>query len=108
MDLNGRRESSNVEDRRGKGGRVVKGTSLGIGGIIIIALISWLVTGNPLSLLSSAGSSSAVGTDNTEAYVPTAEEEEYFTLAKKILAATEDVWTAEFEKIGKTDRKSVV
>ena len=41
MRLDGRRESTNVEDRRGKGG-VVKAGGIGLGGIIIVALIYFL------------------------------------------------------------------
>ena len=40
MRLDGRRESSNVEDRRGMSGGAKAG--MGIGGIIIVALMAWL------------------------------------------------------------------
>ena len=40
-------------------------------------------------------------TENTE-YVPTAEEQELAKFASQILAGTEDVWTAEFKKMGRT------
>ena len=43
MNLNGRRQSNNVEDRRGKGG-AMKAGGLGLGGIVIVGLI-WLLTG---------------------------------------------------------------
>ena len=38
MKLNGRRESSNVEDRRGGGSRGTSKAGLGLGGIILIAV----------------------------------------------------------------------
>ena len=43
MKLDGRRQSTNVEDRRGKGGVATAG-GLGLGGIVILGLI-WLLTG---------------------------------------------------------------
>ena len=43
MRLNGRRESSNVEDRRGVSGGVGTKAGLGIGGIILIAVALLLV-----------------------------------------------------------------
>lgn len=97
MKLGGRRESSNVEDRRG---RVIKGGGLGIGGMIIVGLIIWLSGGNPLDVLKQQGIPGAQQT--TEEYVPTAEEEEMAKFARQILAGTEDVWTKVFEQEGKT------
>ena len=45
MKLEGRRESTNVEDRRGKfGGRKA---SSGIGGMIVVGLLMWIMGGNP-------------------------------------------------------------
>lgn len=98
MKLDGRRESSNVEDRRGK--RMGK-ASMGIGGLIVVGLITWLLGGNPLDVIRQGGGQIAQqGT--TENYVPTAEEEEMATFVKKILAGTEDVWTKIFAEHGET------
>ncbi|WP_279172496.1 hypothetical protein [Tannerella forsythia] len=45
MKLEGRRESTNVEDRRGmSGGRKA---SSGIGGMIVVGLLMWIMGGNP-------------------------------------------------------------
>jgi predicted metalloprotease len=94
MKLNGRRESGNVRDMRGKGGRTA---GLGLGGLVIVGLITWLLGGNPLDVIQQAGGLS-VGTD-TE-YVPTPEEEALAKFSRQILAGTEDVWTAEFSRMG--------
>ena len=52
MRLDGRRQSSNVDDRRGmSAGRA---TGMGIGGLIVMGLIIWAMGGNPLSVLSQA------------------------------------------------------
>lgn len=94
MKLNGRRESGNVRDMRGKGGRTA---GIGLGGLVIVGLITWLLGGNPLDVIQQAGGLS-VGSD-TE-YVPTPEEEALAKFSRKILAGTEDVWTAEFSRLG--------
>lgn len=98
MRLEGRRESKNVDDRRGK---ATKTAGIGIGGLIIAGLIALFMGGDPSSVLQQMASSSTQTTENTE-YVPTAEEQELAKFASQILAGTEDVWTAEFKKMGRT------
>lgn len=99
MRLDGRRSSSNVDDRLGRRTGLVAGAG-GIGGLIITALIIWISGGNPLSVLNNAGS--ITGNQVAQNYVPTEQEERYAEFAKVILAGTEDVWTEEFRKIGRT------
>ena len=100
MKLDGRRESTNVEDRRGKGG-AVKAGGLGLGGIIIVGLI-WLLTGkapdtSTLQQMSQSGSTEySDGKDYSQVDV------ELMQFCKQILAGTEDVWDSEFKKMGKT------
>ena len=96
MRLDGRRESGNVRDMRGKGG---KAAGMGLGGLVIVGLITWLLGGNPLDVIQQAGGLSAVTGADTE-YVPTPEEEALAKFARQILAGTEDVWTAEFSRLG--------
>jgi predicted metalloprotease len=74
---------------------------LGIGGLIVVGLITWLMGGNPLDVLSDPNLMSQIQTDNTE-YVASAEDNELAEFASKILAGTEDVWTKEFSKMGLT------
>ena len=93
MKLDGRRVSGNVRDIRGKGG---KAAGIGIGGVIVIGLITLLMGGNPLEVLNMV----STGEGYTETYTPTAEEEELATFAKQILAGTEDVWTDIFKQMG--------
>lgn len=97
MNLNGRRTSSNVDDRRRSGGAKA---GLGIGGIALVALLTWIFGGDPTAVLKNAELPSI--TANGQTYTPTAEEEELATFASQILAGTEDVWTAEFAKMGLT------
>ena len=79
MKLNGRRESNNVDDRRGL---KPKAAGLGIGGMVVAALLVWIFGGNPSSVLQLAGNGT---TENTE-YVATAEEEALAKFASQILA----------------------
>jgi len=95
MKLEGRRTSSNVDDRRSSRGAVA---GLGIGGIIIAAVIAWMTGGNPLEVIT--GQLANVTQGGTE-YVPSAKEEAMATFASQILAGTEDVWTKEFQKMGR-------
>lgn len=95
MNLKGRRISTNVDDRRGK----KAGLGIGIGGAIIVAIIALFLGKDPSAALQSINLG---GGDTETTYTPTAEEEELATFAKQILAGTEDVWTAEFKKMGKT------
>ena len=104
MRLDGRRQSSNVEDRRGSSG-VSGGRVAGIGGIgamIIAAIVVWISGGNPLSVINMQNITGSGSQEIQGTYEPTAQEQEYAQFASTILAATEDVWTEEFKKMGLT------
>jgi hypothetical protein len=98
MRLEGRRESTNVEDRRGKK-TVAAAGGIGIGGIIIYLLIS-LLGGDPSQVIQMQQPE----TEYTETQDYSQVDVELMTFCKQILAGTEDVWTAEFKKMGKTYR----
>ena len=101
MRLGGRRVSSNVDDRRRLGGG--KKAGIGIGGLVVAALITWLMGGNPLSVLNNADLDSIIaGQGASSNYEPTAEEDALAQFSSQILAGTEDVWTKEFKKMGLT------
>ena len=106
MKLDGRRESSNVEDRRGMSGGTKAG--LGIGGIIVVALMAWMTGGNPLEAVvqqvqENGGLGSLTGT-NTEVNAGqrefTEEEQALAKFSTQILAGTEDVWSEIFKQNG--------
>ena len=63
MKLDGRRVSGNVRDIRGKGG---KAAGIGIGGVIVIGLITLLMGGNPLEVLNMV----STGEGYSETYTP--------------------------------------
>lgn len=92
----GRRESTNVEDRRGISGRHVAFGS-GIGGITIILILSLILGKNPLQFLQQIDSGAKEQVSTTEQK----EEDESAVFAKVVLADTEDVWSKLFQKIGK-------
>ena len=103
MRLDGRRESSNVEDRRGMSGGAKAGIG-GIGAIIIAALFAWMSGGDPLSAgLQAAQEQMLNGQTETIGEENFSEEEQLLASdCKKILASTEDVWTSVFEQMGGT------
>lgn len=105
MDLSGRRQSSNVDDRR----RMSGGAKVGIGGIagVIIAMaIAYFTGGNPLEAGMQAAQQSLGG--NTEMSATqerefTEEEQALAVFASQVLASTEDVWTEVFKtQLGRT------
>lgn len=109
MNLTGRRKSSNVDDRRTQGGGgglglPIGGKSLGIGGLIIVGLITWLMGGDPLSVVTQDLQGESPITATTNGYTPTAEEDALAEFSSQILAGTEDIWAAEFQRMGKTYR----
>ena len=105
MRLDGRRESSNVEDRRGMSGGTVAG--LGLGGIALVAIITFLMGGNLGDVIQNVQNAGGIGsmTEQTS-YEPTAENEALATFSKQILASTEDVWSAYFRRNGIGDYRN--
>ena len=100
--MTGRRESSNVNDRRGGGGGMFSLGKLGIGGVAVVAIVVLLMGGNLGDVLNIVGGGNLdFGANPASAYESSAEEDELAKFASQVLAGTEDVWTAEFKKIGK-------
>jgi hypothetical protein len=102
MKLTGRRESSNVEDRRGLSGGAKAGIG-GIGAIIVAALFAWMSGGDPVSAgLQAAQEQMSARTESVDPESFTEEEQQLATECKQILASTEDVWSAVFKEMGRT------
>lgn len=103
MRLTGRRESNNVEDRRGMGTGTKAGIG-GIGGIIVIALITFLSGGNMGDVVNNIVQQQMQGQTEIqtggEQHQFTEEEEKLADFSKQILAGTEDVWTEQFQLHG--------
>ncbi len=120
MQWRGRRQSDNIEDRRGMssggmggggfrlptgGGR---GGGIGIGGLVVILLISWALGINPLTLLSGGdvsmdGGSSNQQTTGTRPQGQSSDETTAFV--RTVLAETEDTWGKIFSSAGETYEK---
>lgn len=101
MDLSNRRESTNIEDATGGGGgrggrRKILGGGIGVVIVIIISLISGK---NPLALLSQLQGAD-FGAPSTVCASDESKNEELKKFARQIVASTEDVWTAQFQKMG--------
>ena len=103
MRLDGRRESSNVEDRRGMSGGAKAGIG-GIGAIIVAALFAWMSGGDPLQagLQAAQEQMTSVPTETVGEENFTEEEQALASDCKKILASTEDVWGPVFQEMGGT------
>ena len=95
----GRRQSTNVEDRRSSAPKKVVGGGCGT---IIIILIIWMLGGNPLEFLSNTqvGEQSSVAS-----YQGTAQENELAQFVSVVLGDTEDVWNLLFRQAGKRYRE---
>lgn len=104
MKLNGRRESTNVDDRRGKrGGKMALGGA-GIVGVIVAALMAIMSGQDPATVVGDA-LQQAQNQPTTETVDPSSfspEEQELATFSKQILAGTEDVWSELFRQMGRT------
>ncbi len=90
-----RRQSGNIEDRRGGGtGKIAIG---GIG-TIVIALIVWAMGGNPLEFLQTAN----VGQSTENVSTDVSESDTMAQFVSVVLAETEDVWDSIFQVSGQS------
>lgn len=85
--------STNVEDRRGAGGKV----AIGGGAAIIILIVVSLLGGNPGEVLQNIQNASP---ESGAPYVETAEEKDLADFTSVVLADTETVWTGVFKERG--------
>ncbi len=100
MDLSNRRESTNIEDATGGNGGGGGKKLLGGGiGILLIIVISLLTGKNPLALMSQLQDATG-GTEQGVCNNDESKNEELKKFARQIVASTEDVWAAEFQKMG--------
>ncbi|HEY0378194.1 MAG TPA: neutral zinc metallopeptidase [Pyrinomonadaceae bacterium] len=91
------RQSSNVEDRRGIGGR---GLAFGGIGSVVVLIVAFLLGVDPRKLLNTGGDTSpAPGTTATRPM--NAEEQELRDFSASVLGSTEDVWSDIFRQNGR-------
>ena len=96
MEIRGRRQSTNVEDRRGM--RPVRtGVGLSIGGVLFLVVLSFFGI-NPLPYLGVATKAPEVQMqESQQPYQESAPEAQLSELAKVTLAETEETWGRLFE-----------
>jgi predicted metalloprotease len=101
MRWEGRRQSENVEDRRGvPAGRAIAG---GGAGIALLALLVFLLGGDPGTVLENVPGSGPPAAQGE--YRASAEEEKLKEFVSVVLADTEDVWREEFRRQGRSYRE---
>jgi len=89
-----RKESTNVEDRRGVTPKVLAGGGIGT---IIVVLVIYLLGGDPSQIIDNTA---VDNTATTTPYVGTAEENELAQFVSVVLAETENVWAEIFRQGG--------
>jgi predicted metalloprotease len=90
----GRRESGNVEDRRGiSGGGLIAGGGIGT---IVVAILYFLLGGDPSDVNNNLAPQ-----QYTQSAPRSAKEEELASFSKVVLADTEDVWAEIFKENGR-------
>jgi predicted metalloprotease len=95
----GRRASGNVLDQRSLGGK----GPLGVGGLLIGAVVYYLMGGNPLDYVAQNTDTSRMsGSATSSARQGSPAEEEQKNFASVVLADTEDVWTEQFSRNSRT------
>jgi len=101
MRWKGRKESSNVEDRRGISprGKGLVGGGLGTIAIVIVVL---LLGGDPTSILQNVQINDQTTSTN---YTESANDKELAQFVSVVLAETENVWHAIFKEEGSTYRE---
>jgi predicted metalloprotease len=100
----GRRGSSNVEDRRGMSTRgIATGSGIGIVGFVAIYLIVRLLGGDPSQVLQQIQEGTEVQSSTT--FETSAEDDAMAQFVSVVPADTEDVWKKLFEESGSAYRE---
>jgi len=104
MRWEGRRQSSNVEDRRGQRG-MRRGAAVGGGGIVMALVAIFLLGQDPGQVMQTmqqkqAQSQRQVQTQQNGEYRGTAQEEKIKDFVSVVLAETEDTWNKVFRDVG--------
>jgi predicted metalloprotease len=103
MQWQGRRRSTNVEDRRGAGGGGGRRVAIGggIGGVVIVVLYL-LLGGNPSDIINSLQGGTTTATTTTSSGELSQNDKEMGEFVSVVLADIEDVWGAQFKAMGRT------
>ena len=111
MKWEGNRESDNVEDARGSSGggggggfSFGGGRGIGLGSVAIALVAGWIFGVNPLTILGMLSGGGSSG-DQVQSQAPAGKPPANDPAAKfvsTVLANTEDVWQAQFKRLGAT------
>ncbi len=114
MRWRGRRQSTNVEDRRGaRRARARRGGGIGLGGLVLLLGVSWLFGVDPMMLFQSIEQASVTdagpfpappGSPRTKR-PDAAADDDMKRFVSVVLADTEVTWQAAFEQAGRTYRE---
>jgi predicted metalloprotease len=100
------RRSDNVEESTDSGSSGIGGIHLGIGGVIVVIVISLLLGKNPLDVLALLSDSGAPTQTQSQAPAPSgppgpgAPRDEQKEFVARVLGDTEDVWMGVFQQRG--------
>ena len=95
--------SADLEDRRGSGGGLPK---LGLGGLLILGILSFIFKTDLFTLVGGGGANSSAPASNT-APVPTSpEEENQIQFVSTVLDDTQRTWTQIFADSGQQYRRA--
>jgi predicted metalloprotease len=100
MRLDNQRESENIEDRRGAGGRRSVGGGIGIGGVIIALAASYFLGIDPSVLLGMFGGGDIALAPQSAPASRGPAGDEMGRFVSKVLADTEDTWREIFGQSG--------
>jgi uncharacterized protein len=103
--------SSDVEDRRGQSGGGRPGMRIGLGGLVLLGVLSLVFQRNFFALLGEGGDPGAAGIEEGAPRGPAGspEEEKVVHFVSFVLDDVQDVWTREFQELGRTyDRSKLV
>jgi predicted metalloprotease len=106
MKWQGRRESENVEDRRGLSGKQV---AFGGGGFaLILLIIGWLMGGDPQQLISNFQQRTSQATSAQGSRAQNDNEKAMASYLRVTLADNETIWTKLFQENGMQYQKPVL
>ena len=92
------RRSTNIENRQRAGGKTVAG---GGGVFLVMAVAVFFLGGDPTPLIGEGIERTIQSKIESQSQLSEEENKELSEFVSVVLASTEDIWQAEFQKLGK-------